>query len=159
MNWTLYKNLFLFWFSCKVIRIVSAETILWSQYIQVRKLFKGGNTVGVISGSHMCSQLLQNREIIKQSDILLWKIWRKYGSVSYLFSCKKISNRYLHSLIYNDSLKRGKKVNLRQKSNKFKEQKRCLINSKSANALFVFKAKQKKTPNLFPIRKYLQLGR
>ena len=51
----------------------------------------------------------------------------------------------------------GKKVNLRQKSNKFKEQKRCLINSKSANALFVFKAKQKKTPNLFAILTYLQL--
>jgi hypothetical protein len=32
-------------------------------------------------------QLLQNMEIIKQTDILLWKIGRKYGSVSYLFSC------------------------------------------------------------------------
>ena len=60
---------------------------------------------------------------------------------------------------YNDSLKteEGKKVNLRQKSNKFKEQKRCLINSKSANALFVFKAKQK-NPKPFCYT-YLQLGR
>ena len=32
-------------------------------------------------------QLLQNAKIIKQTDILIWKIWRKYGSVSYLFSC------------------------------------------------------------------------
>ena len=32
-------------------------------------------------------QLFQNTEIIKQTDILLWKIWRKYGSVSCLFSC------------------------------------------------------------------------
>ena len=35
----------------------------------------------------MGSQLLQNTEIIKQTDVLLWKIWRIYGSVSYLFSC------------------------------------------------------------------------
>ena len=35
----------------------------------------------------MGSQLLQNTEIIKQTDVLLWKIWRKYGSVFYLFSC------------------------------------------------------------------------
>ena len=33
-----------------------------------------------------CSQLLQNRWIIKQTVVLLWKSWRKYGSVSYLFS-------------------------------------------------------------------------
>ena len=35
----------------------------------------------------MGSQLLQNAQIIKQTDVLLWKIWRKYESVSYLFSC------------------------------------------------------------------------
>ena len=35
----------------------------------------------------MGSQLLQNAQIIKQTDVLLWKIWQKYGSVSYLFSC------------------------------------------------------------------------
>ena len=35
----------------------------------------------------MGSQLLQNTEIIKQTDVLLWKILRKYGSISYLFSC------------------------------------------------------------------------
>ena len=29
---------------------------------------------GVISGSQMGSQLLQNTEIIKQTDVLLWKI-------------------------------------------------------------------------------------
>ena len=40
-----------------------------------------------ISGSQIGSQLLQNMEIIKQTDVLLWKIWRKFGSVSYLFSC------------------------------------------------------------------------
>ena len=40
-----------------------------------------------LSGSQMGSQLLQNTEIIKQTDVLLWKIWRKYRSVSYLFSC------------------------------------------------------------------------
>ena len=41
-----------------------------------------------ISGSHnVGSQLLQNTEIIKQTDALLWKIKRIYGSVSYLFSC------------------------------------------------------------------------
>ena len=44
-----------------------------------------------ISGSLSCSvfssQILQNTGIIKQTDVLLWKIWRRYGSVSYLFSC------------------------------------------------------------------------
>ena len=35
----------------------------------------------------MGSQLSQNMEIIKLTDVLLWKIWRIYGSVSYLFSC------------------------------------------------------------------------
>ena len=35
----------------------------------------------------MDSQLLQNKEIIKQTDILLWKICRKYRSVSYLHGC------------------------------------------------------------------------
>ena len=34
-----------------------------------------------------CSQLLQNTWIIKQTVVLLWKNWRKYWSVSYLFSC------------------------------------------------------------------------
>ena len=32
-----------------------------------------------------CSQLLQNTWIIKQTVVLLWKFWRKYQSVSYLF--------------------------------------------------------------------------
>ena len=36
------------------------------------------------------SQLLQNRWIIKQIVILLWKNWIKYGTVSYLFSCTHI---------------------------------------------------------------------
>ena len=35
----------------------------------------------------MGSQFLQNTEIIKQTDVSLWKIWRIYGSVSYLLSC------------------------------------------------------------------------
>ena len=66
VNWTLNEKLFLFWFS--------------------RWYYKG-----VISGSQMGLKLLQNMEIIKQTDILLWKIWRKFGSVSYLFSCNKLS--------------------------------------------------------------------
>ena len=33
------------------------------------------------------SQLLQNTWIIKQTGVLLWKNWRKYGCVSYWFSC------------------------------------------------------------------------
>ena len=32
------------------------------------------------------SQLLQNTWIIKQTSVLLWKNWRKYGCVSYSFS-------------------------------------------------------------------------
>ena len=37
----------------------------------------------------MGSQLLQNMEMIKQTDVSRWKIWRIYGSVSYLFSCNQ----------------------------------------------------------------------
>ena len=33
------------------------------------------------------SQSWQNAWIIKQTVVLLWTFWRKYGSVSYLFSC------------------------------------------------------------------------
>ena len=47
---------------------------------------QGDINTGVISGSQMGLQLLQNMEIIKQTDVLLWKIRRKYGSVSYLLS-------------------------------------------------------------------------
>ena len=36
-----------------------------------------------------CSQALQNAWVIKKTVVLLWKIWRKYGHVSYLFSSKK----------------------------------------------------------------------
>ena len=35
------------------------------------------------------SQTLQNAWIIKQTVVLLWKFWRKYWSVSYLFGCMK----------------------------------------------------------------------
>ena len=33
-----------------------------------------------ISGSQMSLQLLQKAQIIKQTEVLLWKIWRKSGS-------------------------------------------------------------------------------
>ena len=36
--------------------------------------FDSQDYTGVISGSQMGSQLLQNMEIIKQTDALLWKI-------------------------------------------------------------------------------------
>ena len=48
--------------------------------------FSRWHNTGVISGSQISSQLLQNTEKVKQTDVLLWKIWRKYRSVSYLFS-------------------------------------------------------------------------
>ena len=52
-----------------------------------------------ISGSHNTgSQLLQNTEITKQTDVLLWKIRRIYGSVLYLFSCT--ANRYCYFARY-----------------------------------------------------------
>ena len=44
-----------------------------------------------ISGSQMGSQLLQKVQIIKKIDLLLWKIWNKYGSVSNFFSCTMAS--------------------------------------------------------------------
>ena len=36
------------------------------------------------------SRLLQKTWIIKQTVVLLWKSWRKYESVSYLFSCNRL---------------------------------------------------------------------
>ena len=39
------------------------------------------------SGSGSGSQLLQNKQIIKQTVVLLSKNCKEYGSVSYLFSC------------------------------------------------------------------------
>ena len=42
------------------------------------------------------SQTLQNGWIIKQTVVLLWKFWRKYGSVSYLFILH-ISNYFLRN--------------------------------------------------------------
>ena len=52
-----------------------------------------------ISGSQMGSQLLQNVQMIKQTDVLLWKIWRKSGSVSYFFSCTKTQDYLFKGLI------------------------------------------------------------
>jgi hypothetical protein len=72
VNWTLNVKLFCFDF-CR---------------------FSRRYDTGVISGSQMGSQLLQNTEIIKQTNVLLWKIIRKYGSVLHLSSCiKKLSKR------------------------------------------------------------------
>jgi hypothetical protein len=39
-----------------------------------------------------CLQTLQKTWIIKQIVVLLWKFWRKYGSVSYLFSCNNLES-------------------------------------------------------------------
>ena len=63
---------------------------------------------GVISGSQMGSQLLQNMKIIKQIDVLLWKIWRKYGSVSYLFGYLFGCTNATHSTLIPPAL--GKKL-------------------------------------------------
>jgi hypothetical protein len=59
---------------------------------------------GVISGSQIGFQLLQNTEIIKQTDVLLWKIWRKYESVSYLFSCNAVRTAVWRSLLFCQNL-------------------------------------------------------
>ena len=56
-----------------------------------------------ISGSQIGSQLLQNTEIIKQTDVLLWNIWRIYGSVSYLFSCIKIIKLQIFTVGYDEN--------------------------------------------------------
>ena len=69
LNWKLNMKLFL--------QLMSVG-LAWKS---AAKVFR------TISGSQMGSQLLQNMEIVKQTDVLLWKIWRKSGSVSFLFSC------------------------------------------------------------------------
>ena len=42
------------------------------------------------------SQLLQNRWIIKQTIVSLWKFQRKYRSVSYSFSCTNVVKTNIH---------------------------------------------------------------
>ena len=71
------------WFT-HFVRFVNVKLFLfWIKYwvrhwgVQFWLLFRA------ISGS----QLLQSTWIIKQTIILLWKICRKYGFVSYSFSC------------------------------------------------------------------------
>ena len=49
-----------------------------------------GSLFVLIFGTTSGSQLWQNSWIIKQTVVLLWKFWRNYGSVSYLFSCISI---------------------------------------------------------------------
>jgi hypothetical protein len=44
--------------------------------------WKSAAKIKTISGPQMGSQLLQNTEIIKQTDVLLWKIWKIYMDLS-----------------------------------------------------------------------------
>ena len=46
------------------------------------------------------SQTLQKVWIIKQTVVLLWRFLRKYGSVSYLFSCNCFWKNFLLELTY-----------------------------------------------------------
>ena len=61
VNWTLNVKVFL--------QLMSVG-LAWKSAAQIFR---------TISGSQMSSELLQNAEIIKQADVLLWKIWRIYG--------------------------------------------------------------------------------
>ena len=60
---------------------------MWTWNCSARVLIK----TKTISGS----QLLQNTWIIKRTVVLLWKNWRKYGAVLYLFSCKLAAQNFL----------------------------------------------------------------
>jgi hypothetical protein len=63
------------------------------------KLFcKSANQIKTISGF----QLLQNTWIIKKTVVLLWKNQRKFGFVSYSFSCT-----YLHLLVVRFSMRKS----------------------------------------------------
>ena len=72
---------------CKICELNTEHESVFAADVSVVSLIVRCNFFWTISGSQMGSKLLQNTEIIKQTDVLLWKIWRKYRSVSYLFSC------------------------------------------------------------------------
>ena len=60
--------------------IIHAFCKIWEREIVFVLICRIART---ISGS----QLLQNTWIIKQTVVLLWKLWKKYQSISYSFSC------------------------------------------------------------------------
>ena len=71
---------------CKICELIT-EHWTWKCFSFDFCRFSRWCNTGVISVSQMGWQLLQNIEIIKQTDVSLWKILWKYGSVSYSFSC------------------------------------------------------------------------
>ena len=62
--------MFIFAF-CKICELNTEREIV---FVLISVDSQGDYTTGAISGSQMGSQLLQNTEIIKQTDVLLWKI-------------------------------------------------------------------------------------
>ena len=56
---------------CKIYELNTEREIV---FVLISVDSQGDYTTGVISGSPMGSQLLQHTEIIKQTDVLLWKI-------------------------------------------------------------------------------------
>ena len=57
---------------CKICELNTEHEIV---FVLISVDSQGDNT-GVILGSHMGLQLLQNTEIIKQTDVLLWNLSR-----------------------------------------------------------------------------------
>ena len=72
---------------CKICELNTEHEIV---FVLISVDSQGDITLVVIAGSQLGLQLLQTTEIIKQTDVLLWKICRKSGSVLYLFSCNSI---------------------------------------------------------------------
>ena len=62
--------MFIFAF-CKICQLNTEREIV---FVLISVDFQGDYTTGVNSGSQMGLQLLQNTEIIKKTDVLLWKI-------------------------------------------------------------------------------------
>ena len=63
---------------------ISAFCKIWELHTELEIVFvlisvdsQGDINTGVILGSQMGLQILQNPEIIKQTDVLLWKIEKK----------------------------------------------------------------------------------
>ena len=81
----------------KILQNFKCTTVFFSAFCKICELntereivfcfdfcrFSRWYNTGVISGSQMGAQLLQSMKIIKQTNIILWKIWKKYWSVSY----------------------------------------------------------------------------
>ena len=90
----------------------------------------------------MGSQLLQNTQIIKQTGVVLWKIWRKYVSVSYSFGCMLCAFYVIFGQFFaNHLLEQCSKLNHWLNANlKFKYQMDSIVRANKNPEMFFFQS-------------------